>query len=105
MANGLCRKTLTQQRAIGGLVPVWGNLQCAGRGCLRPTPDCSADNSDREKPGAGSAVFCEADFADEGQIAVALRVVDSVADDKFIRDLKADPIRAEIDLTTGGFVE
>lgn len=47
----------------------------------------------------------EANLADIGQVPIALGKIDSVPHDKFIWDLEPDPIRAEIHLAAGRFVE
>src|SRR6185312_5834776 len=47
----------------------------------------------------------EAHGADMGQGAVALGVVDAVADDELVRDLEADPTRLHVDLAPRRLVE
>ena len=46
----------------------------------------------------------KSNFTDIGQVAVALRKVNPVADNKSIWDLKADPIGVKIGLSTARFV-
>lgn len=47
----------------------------------------------------------ELNLADIRQVAVALRIVDSITDNKFIGDIKADPCCLNIDLAPLCFVE
>lgn len=61
----------------------------------------------RGAAGVGSAVVLidETDFADERQVAIALRVINAIAHDKFIGDLEPDPVGAEIHLPATGLVQ
>lgn len=51
------------------------------------------------------SVVRKSHFADVGQVAIALRKIDPVAHHEFIRDLEADPVSFEVDLSSCRFIK
>ena len=86
--------------------------RCAG--AARARLRAAADRLRRPRPGArrgaiaGAAprpLLLEPHLADVRQVAVALGVVDAVADHELVGDLEADPLRLHVDLAPRRLVE